>query len=182
MPPMTDRSPFRPDSKDERLRLRDSLVQGLERRGTIAPYEPTVADRIESLGFSGDTARAFDLLPLVLVAWADGSIQAGERAAILDVLRLRRLVDGPAYTMFETLLEERPADVYLETALGLLRDLLDERGIDAASVVDMCIEVAAAASDIVGADPISSEERDAIARVAEILGDSSLAAFRQSLG
>lgn len=179
---MTDGSPFRPDSKDERLRLRDSLVQGLERMGTIAPYEPTVVERIESLGFSGATARAFDLLPLVLVAWADGSIQAGERAAILDVLRLRRLVDGPAYTMLETLLEERPADVYLDTALALLRDLLDERGIDGASIVDMCIEVAAAASDLVGADPISPEEREAIARVAEVLGDSSVAAFRQSLG
>lgn len=182
MLPMTDGSPFRPSTRDERLRLRDSLVQGLEKRATIAPYEPTVEDRIQSLGFSGDTARAFDLLPLVLVAWADGSIQAEERAAILDVLRLRRLVDGPAYTMVEALLEERPADVYLDTALDLLRDLLEERGVDPASVVDMCIEVAAAASHIVGADPISPEERDAIARVAEVLGESSIAAFRQSLG
>lgn len=180
---MNDRgSPFRPDAKDERLRVRDDLARGCERMGTIAPYEPTVEDRIEGLGFSGETARAFDLLPLVLVAWADGSIQAEERAAILDVLRLRRLVDGPAYMMFEALLEERPADVYLDTALGLLRDLLDQRGIDASSVVDMCIEIAAAAGDLVSADPISPEEREAITRVAEVLGDASIAALRERLG
>jgi hypothetical protein len=48
--------------------------------------------------------------------------------------------------------------VYLDTALQLLRDLLREREVDAESIVDLCIDVAAAASAYVGADPISDEE------------------------
>jgi tellurite resistance protein len=168
-------SPFDPDGKDTRSRLRDSLHQGLSALADHDDdsYQPSVEDRIRGLGFGGDAARAFDLLPLVLVAWADGSVQPDERATILDVLRLRGLAGGDAYAVMEALLEERPAEVYLDTALTLLRDLLAEREVDASSIVDLCIDVAAAAAAYVGADPISDEEREAIAKVAAVLGEDS---------
>ncbi len=168
---MTDESsPFDPSRAQARSTLRDVLHQSLAGLGGDGDYQPSIEDRIAALGFSGQAARAFDLLPLVLVAWADGSIQTDERVTILDVLRLRGLAQGEAYTMMEMLLEEKPADVYLDTALAVLRDLLAERDVDASSIVDLCVDVAAAAAAYVGADPISDEEKLAIARVADALG------------
>lgn len=170
---MTDESsPFDPARAQARSTLRLNLDESLASLGGGGDFEPSIEDRIAALGFSGRAARAFDLLPLVLVAWADGSIQAQERITILDVLKLRGLVEGDAYTMMETLLEEKPADVYLDTALSVLRDLLEERDVDASSIVDLCVDVAAAAAAYVGADPISDEERLAIARVADALGQA----------
>ena len=165
---------FSPEDRPQRDTIREVLTQGAARLVTPpdpADWEPSVADKIKSLGFKEDAARAFDLLPLVLVAWADGTIQAEERVKILDVLMLRGLQGTSAFTMYEALLEERPAEVYLQAALDVLRDLVADRADGGASVVELCIEVAAAASDELGSlDPISAEEREAIAAVAAKLG------------
>ena len=165
---------FRPEDRTKRETIRDLLTQGAARLVTPpdpADWQPSVADKIKSLGFKDDAARAFDLLPLVLVAWADGTIQTEERSKILDVLMMLGLQGTSAFTMYEVLLEERPAEVYRQAALDVLRDLVADRADGGASVVDLCIEVAAAASDELGGpDPISSEERAAIEAVADKLG------------
>lgn len=188
---MTDSTtpPFSADGRSTRASVREQLEQGA---GSIArgaratadleSWNPSIADRIQSLGFVGEAARAFDLLPLVLVAWSDGTIQTEERAKILDVLRLRGLEDTPAFTMFEALLESEPAEVYLQAALELLQELVADRGDGGASVVDLCIEVAAAASDAIGSpDPISAEERVAISRIAKNLGPDAHAEVTRQL-
>lgn len=181
--------PFSADGRDTRASVREQLEQGAGAmtRGSRASadlesWNPSIADRIQSLGFVGDATRAFDLLPLVLVAWSDGTIQPEERAKILDVLRLRGLAESSAFTMFEALLESEPAEVYLHAALELLKELVADRGDGGVSVVDLCIEVAAAASDAIGSpDPISAEERNAIARVAQNLGPDAHAEVSRQL-
>ena len=52
---------------------------------------PTMRERMKKLRFDGACASAFDLLPLIHVAWADGVIQSGERATILGVLETMSL-------------------------------------------------------------------------------------------
>lgn len=184
------RPPFSPEQREQRDSLRQTLTQ---RAKTLAPegrpaqdlgeWQPSLSEKIKTLGFEGEAVRAFDLLPLVLVAWADGTIQTEERVTILDILRLRGLTNTPVYTMFEALLEEQPAPVYLDAALSVLRDLLAEWGDEGASVVDLCIEVAAAAGDAIGSpDPISSEEREAMNRIAEALGPGAHAELYRQLG
>ena len=69
----------------------------------------------------------FDLLPLVHVAWADGSIQPGERAAILRLLTVRGLGPGKAFTTMEALLEKRPSAEYLDESLEVLQELLEDK-------------------------------------------------------
>ena len=170
---------FPPDGHEARERVREELTRGAARlvieirplREADEVYEPSLSEQVRSLGFSGQAAKAFDLLPLVLVAWADGTIQTEERAKILEVLTMRGLAGTQAFTTVQALLEVRPADVYLQAALQVLRALVAERPDGGASVVDLCIEVAAAAHDAIGSpDPISAEEREAIAAVAQTLG------------
>lgn len=165
------------------MRGAGALTTGARPADEMEEWQPSLSEKVKSLGFVGEATKAFDLLPLVVVAWADGTIQAEERAKILEVLRLRGLSGTPAFTMFAALLETRPADVYLQAALDLLRELVADRPDVGASVVEMCIEVAAAASDAIGSsNPISVEEREAIARVAATLGPAAHAEIRRRLG
>ncbi len=185
-----DTPPFSAEGRDARQSVREELMRGA---GTLVvgnraaedmeEWQPSLSEKVKSLGFVGQAMRAFDLLPLVLVAWSDGTIQPEERVKILDVLRMRGLEGTRAFTMFAALLETRPADIYLQAALDLLQELVADRSDGGASVVDLCIDVAAAASDTIGsADPISAEEREAIARVAANLGPAAHAEVTRRLG
>ena len=48
---------------------------------------PEVLDRLLALGIKAETVAALSIVPLVEVAWADGSLDARERRAILDRAR-----------------------------------------------------------------------------------------------
>lgn len=182
------RTPFDAARSGVREQLRSELNRNAHHLAHGRPtedlqrWQPSLQDKIESLGFAGDASRAFDLLPLVLVAWADGTIQREERAKILDLLHLRSMAGTQAFTTIEALLETRPADVYLEAALDLLRELVAASADGGASVVDLCISVAAAASDHIGSpDPISESERDAIAHIADVLGERAVSELHKQL-
>lgn len=182
--PDEETPPFSSEGRDARQSVRDDLMRDAsDGSAQSQQWQPSIAERLKSLGFVGEASKAFDLLPLVLVAWADGAIQAEERAKILEVLRIRGLQGTATFTMFAALLEVRPADVYLQAALELLQEFVSEQADDGASVVELCIEVAAAAGDALGSsDPISAEEREAISHVAETLGSTAHAEFTRRLG
>jgi tellurite resistance protein len=152
--------------------------------GELDVSKDALAARVAALGFDGEAAKIFDLLPLVHVAWADGAIQPGERASILGLLSVRGIPLGKAYTLMLALLEEEPSEAYLDESLDLLRTLI-ERG-DAAkaeTIVGLCIMVAQAAGGFLGLfSPISRVEKQAIERIAARLGDAAVEEFKRRLG
>jgi len=173
---------------EQRRKLREKLeaaAKDMADKQAIADSLKTddlsLAERIKALGFSGDSARVFDLLPLVHVAWADGSVQKGERAAILRVLGKRGVAPGSeGFTLMESLLEERPSAEYMQQSLAVLRELL---GGDARSseIVDLCQQVAAAAGGFLGlGGKINDDERALIDDIAQHLG-SGPEGFREQL-
>ncbi|MCA9650383.1 MAG: TerB family tellurite resistance protein [Myxococcales bacterium] len=176
---------------EQRRKLREKLERAakeLAEKQAIAESVKTddlsLAERIKALGFSGDTARVFDLLPLIHVAWADGTIQKNERAAILGVLEHRGIPAGSeAFTMVESLLEERPSDEYMGQSLAVLRELLAQGSIGrGAAIVELCQQVATSAGGFLGlGSKVSDEERQLIDRIANALGDDANDAFRQQL-
>lgn len=182
---------FTEDGAEAREQLRVALHESAvtlkrdrEALGAVDTSEDALAARVAAMGFVGDARRIFDLLPLVYVAWADGEIQAGERAAIIGLLRVRGIPLGDAYTMMIALLEKEPSAEYLEESLVLLRALI-ERG-DAAkakTIVGLCIAVAKAAGGFLGIfNPISKEEKQAIEHIAERLGPRAMAELQRRLG
>jgi hypothetical protein len=56
--------------------------------------DDAVLDRIVALGIGPDTVAALALVPLALVAWADGSLDAKERAAVMEAAREAGLPAG----------------------------------------------------------------------------------------
>jgi tellurite resistance protein len=184
---MTDEHPFDAAQKEARAKLRARLSETATRlshqlEGADGAPLVGLKERVEALGFGGDAARVFDLLPLVHVAWADGGIQAGERAAILNLLTIRGIGPGEAYTVMETLLEERPTKDYLDASLEVLRDVLADRQDDGRTVVGLCILIAESAGGFLGLRSISRSEKDMIEKIAARLGEKAQAEFHARLG
>lgn len=193
--------PVKPTEEEERyfkeveIERRAQLRKKLDRAASVLQDKRKVADsvdtddldivrRIRALGFDGDSARVFDLLPLIHVAWADGNIQRGERAAILQVLESRNISpDSGAFTLVESLLEARPSAAYMEESLALLRALVREREERGRNIVDLCVTVADASGGFLGlGNKIASEERELIQKIANMLGSQAQAEFKLKLG
>jgi uncharacterized tellurite resistance protein B-like protein len=148
----------------------------------LGSSDEELLEALGELGFSGETAVIFDLLPLVHVSWADGKVQRGERAAIFSILEERKIgEEHPAFVMMESLLEEQPSEAFMDTTLALLQRLgASGKSTD---VVDMCVRVAEASGGLLGiGSRISDAECSLIAQVAEMLGSEAKAAFRARLG
>ncbi|MCA9707199.1 MAG: TerB family tellurite resistance protein [Myxococcales bacterium] len=175
---------------EQRRRLREKLeaaAKELADKQAIAESVKTddleLVERIKTLGFSGDSARVFDLLPLVHVAWADGSVQKNERAAILRVLEARGVLPGSeGFVLMESLLEERPSREYMDQSLVVLKELLAEGdGERGAELVDLCALVARSAGGFMGlGTKISADERELIEELTTRLGTGA-EHFRRSL-
>lgn len=152
-------------------------------QGEIETSRYELSDRIRELGFEGEAERVFDLLPLVHVAWADGKIQPDERGAILNLLRVRGVNGGKAFTVLHALLEERPSQEYLDESLEVLKELLQDKPRQAKTVVGLCILVAEAAGGFLQLfNPISQEERAMIEKISKALGDEAFAEYSSRLG
>lgn len=140
--------------------------------GALHIDDASLVARIRALGFDGDTARVFDILPLIHVAWADGKVQRRERASILRILTMRGIAHtDEAWIFVEALLDQRPSDEYMQLTLQLLRDVIAHGGKNADTIVELCANVANAAGGLFGfGETMSDDEADAIADIARILG------------
>jgi tellurite resistance protein len=179
---------FKALEMEQRKQIRERLDRSARELQAVASGLDTkdlsIAERVRALGFDGDSARVFDLLPLVHVAWADGEIQRSERAKILRILESRDIHPGSeAFRMVETLLEERPSDAYMQQSLAVLGDVLGGLGQRSEAIVDMCIDVAAASGGFLGLGKrIGAEERELIEGIVGTLGDTAQSQFKTSLG
>jgi tellurite resistance protein len=179
-----ERAEIRQQTRERLEAAADELRETERIAAGVGTDDMTLASMIRSLGFDGDSARVFDLLPLVHVAWADGRIERRERARILDVLELRNVQrESSAYHLIASLLEERPAESWLAVSRDLLRQVLSDRGSHAMAIVDLCVSVAQTTSGVLGVDAeVHDEERTLIGEIAETLGQEAVAEFQRTLG
>lgn len=172
---------FQKRDQELRAQLRERLHKNAGELRDEDAARGSLSQRIAALGFEGERLKVFDLLPLVHVAWADGSVSRKERAAILDVVKARGITEGSdAFTTIAALLEERPSQDFIDQSLGLLREAVG--GARAASIVDLCVKVADAGGGFLNMGTISAVERDMIAAIAGRLGDAAVAQFERQFG
>jgi uncharacterized tellurite resistance protein B-like protein len=170
-----------------RTRLEAAALELQEKRkiaDSLRTEDLDLAARVKALGFDGDTAGVFDLLPVIHVAWADGKVQRKEREAIMDVLAVRGVTRGsPAHTMMEAMLEERPSQIYLDESLAVFRALVagNKRRIEV--MVDLCVAIAEASGGFLGlGNPVDESEREMLDRIAESLGERAKLWLRAKMG
>src|SRR6476661_4288439 len=84
----------------------------------IGVVDDDILAALHDLGYSRDTVMLLHLVPLLQVAWVDGSVSADERAGILDAARLRGVEEGsPAHRQLLGWLDRRPPEGFFEDTL-----------------------------------------------------------------
>lgn len=141
--------------------------------GATGIRDEAVLDRLVEFGIGAETLTALTLVPLVEIAWADGEIDAKERAAILDGAREQGIADGsPSLALLQEWLAHRPPPRLLAAwrdYVGVLCDEMEpeERKALKRDVLARARAVAEAAGGFLGLGSKISREEEQVYRVLE---------------
>jgi hypothetical protein len=160
------------------------LVEKMQREGRneearremgarIGLQDPEALGELQRLGFTPDTISLLPLVPVIQVAWADGHVEQGERAAVQKLARARGIAQGSAadHQLNAWLLDQPSVEVFA-SATRLIRALLDapserQGTVSADELVAYCEQIAAASGGLFGLNKISAEERALLTRLAD---------------
>jgi len=150
-----------------------------ERRANLAAasgvHDAAVLDRLVDLDLDGATIAALGLVPLVAVAWADGTLEEREREAVLRAAGEAGVSrDTASYVLLESWLERPPAPELLaawKDYAGALAASLGaaERESLRREMVSRARSVAEAAGGFLGMGKISDAEEAKIAELERAL-------------
>jgi len=83
--------------------------------------EPAIFKKLERLGYDETTVTLLFVVPLVQVAWADGSVTKPERDHIVAIATLRGIKPNtPAYERLMAWLEREPSNEFFEGTLDVI--------------------------------------------------------------
>jgi hypothetical protein len=145
-------------------------MEKMERRDELAQVsgirDEAVLDRLIELGIGPEALAALEVVPLVSVAWADGSVQPEERKTIIAAAKAAGIQpqDG-RYALLEHWLAKRPGAVMIQARKHYVKGLcqqLDSQEIEKLQheLLDRARRVAQAAGGFLGfGDKISPAER-----------------------
>lgn len=157
-------------AKLNELKAAEATRDALARASGIT--RPDILDKLLGLGIKAETIAALSIVPLVEVAWADGSLDARERQAVLDRARDSGVAPGStAQTLLEAWLERRPDPKLLDAWTHLVRGLRDQLGPDEAArlqagLLDQARAVASATGGVLGmGSKVSGTEAAMLARL-----------------
>src|SRR5262245_58173955 len=89
--------------------------------------DDAVLDKLVALGLKTNTIAALSLVPLIEVAWADGSIQDNERNAILQGAHGKGLEQGSdGYELLQSWLRKQPDAGLLEAWEAYIKALISQ--------------------------------------------------------
>lgn len=166
---------FARQNEEVRRRIIEGGIQS-DRRAALAAAshvrDPAVLDRLLALGLGAGTLSALTLVPLVLVAWADGELSDLERDAVMKAAEQEGLPpDGPSHRLLEAWLRSRPGPELAQAWEAYVRALtkpleLDERRELEQQVMFQATRVADAAGGFLGLiSRISVAEREMLSKL-----------------
>ncbi|HSL84481.1 MAG TPA: hypothetical protein VLF66_17040 [Thermoanaerobaculia bacterium] len=165
---------FARQEKELRERVRRE-AESKARRQALAEAsgirDEAVLDHLASLDLDGETVAALSLVPLVEVAWADGTLHDNEREAVLRAARESGVApDTAAGALLESWLETRPDAELLTAWEGYVEALV--AGLDGAErqalrheLLDRARAVAESAGGFLGMGKVSDAETAMLARL-----------------
>ena len=144
-----------------------------ELRKASGMTDDSVLDKLVALGLKANTIAALSLVPLIQVAWADGSIQDNERTAILQGAHGKGLEQGTdGYELLQTWLAKKPsADLfdawegYIKALAGQLND--EQNRLLKNQIINFAKVVAEAAGGFLGVGRVAATEDKVLARIGD---------------
>jgi hypothetical protein len=149
----------------------DSQSSKEDLRKVSGMTDDAVLDKLVHLGLTANTIAALSLVPLIQVAWADGSIQENERTAILQGAHGKGLEDGtPGYQLLQTWLARKPSDELLEAWEAYIKSLTaqlndEQNRLLKNQIVGFAKMVATSAGGLLGFGKVSGSEEKALTRI-----------------
>jgi FHA domain len=135
-----------------------------------------LGEALKTLGMDADSYRALPLLPLVQVAWADGSVQEAEQELILRLAHERYGLEDEGLRVLRNWLRHPPELGYVRRGRRILLALCRRSDTQplvrpplAVQVTSPLLDVARAAGGFYGQGSISSREANAIDEIASAL-------------
>lgn len=130
--------------------------------------DDALLDRLIEAGISATTAASLALVPLVVVAWADGEVQPKEREAILQGADEAGMRQGDAaYELLNSWLEERPDDSLLQIWKDYVRALSQQMSPESLlrlkeDIIIRIHQIAKVAGGILGLAKVDVSEKQAM--------------------
>jgi hypothetical protein len=149
------------------LRAAEATREALGKASGIS--KPAVLDKLIELGIRAETVAALSIVPLVEVAWADGTIDAKERRAVVERAGVPQ--DSTAGALLAAWLDRRPDAKLLTAWTHLVQAMSEQLGpAEAARVKTGLLEraraVAAAAGGMFGVgSKVSAAEAAMLAKL-----------------
>jgi hypothetical protein len=164
-------------------RQEQELIEKLKQRGQDQAARRQLAERtgvvdeeilrdLQALGYTPETVMLLHLVPLLQMAWAEGSVSDRERNLIIEAARARGIEAGsPADRQLTAWLASRPSEELFEKTLRAIRAILSaspeaERQADQRDLLARLTAIASASGGILGFGKVSPEEQQLLARVA----------------
>jgi hypothetical protein len=149
----------------ERTTSRETLAKA------IGITNEKIIDRLIELGIRPEIVSALAIVPLVAVAWADGSLDAKERQAVLERAEKSGIAAGTAdHDLLRSWLEKKPEPRLLAAWTEMVRGLAEslpsqELAALKTGLVERAKAVARASGGFLGVGAVSAAEQDAIDRL-----------------
>jgi hypothetical protein len=144
------------------LRDREVSREALAKASGIK--NPATIDKLLQLGIQADVLAALAIVPLVEVAWADGSLDDKERQAILERAEKSGIAPGSAdHVLLQSWLERRPEPKLLTAWIHMVEGVCEymspaEAEALRAGLVERAQAVASASGGFLGARKVSGAE------------------------
>jgi hypothetical protein len=165
---------FRKENERAIERLREMQQRATSREALaklIGITNEAIIDRLVALGIRPEIVSALAIVPLVEVAWADGSLDAKERQAVLDRAEKSGIVPGTAdHDLLRSWLDKKPDPRLLTAWTEMIHGLSEhmppqELASLKAGLVERAKAVARASGGFLGMGAISIAEQNAIDRL-----------------
>jgi hypothetical protein len=149
---------------------RDSAKAALHAAGV---RDDILADQLVGLGVAPQSVAALELVPLVLVAWADGEVQEKEREAILRAAHGAGVPEGgPGSQLLHAWLSAPPPTTLEGTWTQYVRELCAQmtpqaKGKFCSELLGRTLQIAKSAGGFLGIGTVSAAEHDVIDRLTQ---------------
>lgn len=150
-------------AKNERVDLSDA--SGIE--------DEQLLDALMKLDVHAGDMTAMALIPLVRVAWADGTIQDKEREAVLKAAHDQGVTEGShSHTLLQSWLDDQPGSTLYEAWARYVEAVVEHISTNDAetlkdSILGLAHDVASAAGGILGIGTISASEEAALDAISD---------------
>jgi hypothetical protein len=137
--------------------------------------DEALLQELQAAGYTPETVALVHLLPLVQIAWADGSVSTRERDVVVEKARGRAIEQGSeADRKLTEWLTERPSEDAFATALRAITAMLQgrsqsEREATSQDLLSSCTNIASASGGVLGFGKVSDEEQALLDRIKRAL-------------